>query len=92
MKVKVIKAFRDKITKSTLRPEQVIEVTEERFGELTGPFGIFVEEIKENPPESDGLNYEKLTKNDLVIVAAERGIELKMEMTKAEMIEVLLKK
>lgn len=127
MKAKVVKTFRDKTTKSVLKPGQIIEITEERFGELTGPFDIFVEEIKEeptvNPPkdpdEKDNtptvkpsneedptvqtLNehnnvistvsiFEKMTKAEIVEYAAKQEIQLNMEMTKTEMIEILLKK
>lgn len=96
MKVKVIKTFRDKITKSVLKPGQIIEVTGERFGELTGPFGIFVEEIKEGtsnlegePPASEDINFEKLSKAEIMEYAETIGLVLTMEMTKEKMIEEL---
>lgn len=123
MKVKVIKAFRDKITKSVLKPGQIIEVTEERFGDLTGPFGIFVEEIEEEPPAPPSGNetgeditpsvdpqkeegehvesiqepptvpkFEYMNKTEIVEYAKGLNIELNMEMSKVEMIEILLKK
>ena len=47
MKVKVIKSFRDKNTGSILRKGLIIDVTEERFSELTGPHGVFVELVRE---------------------------------------------
>lgn len=48
MKVKVIKAFRDINTKSIFKEGTALEVTKERFSELTaGPLGVFVEEIEE---------------------------------------------
>jgi LAS superfamily LD-carboxypeptidase LdcB len=98
-----------------------IEVTEERFSELTaGPRGIFVEEIKEDssmdqPKESDQvdelhptdlntdepeqqieevkeINFESMTKKELVEYAKGKSIESNMGSTKKEMIEILLKK
>ncbi|GEM_PF-1150076 len=118
MKAKVIKAFRDKVTKSILKPGQIIEVTEERFGELTRPFGIFVEEIQEElskekePPEEppkedeptasteeklpmddgkfDSVAFTKMKKEDIIKYAKDvMNIDFNMEMTKAEMIEIL---
>lgn len=50
MKVRVIKSFRDKDTKEAIRKGREIEISEERFGELTaGPLGAFVEEIRDVP-------------------------------------------
>lgn len=126
MNALVMKAFKDKDTKSVFNPGQIIEVTEERFSELNaGPFGIFVNEIKEDPPvnqskQSDNdntisdkipqgevdqpgaeppeedndkdVNFDKLNKTKIVEYAKEIGIELNMELTKKEMIEILLKK
>lgn len=91
MKVGVIKAFRDKDTKSILKPGQVIEVSEERFSELTGPQGVFVEEIIEEP-QVDSSKFENMNKTEIIEYAKSLDIELNMEMTKAEMIEILLKK
>lgn len=109
MKAIVIKAFKDKITTDILSPGQIIEITEERFSELTAePSGIFVKEIKEipkseeppnqgdkesvEPPENYILDLEKMTKAEISEYASKGGIELNMRMTKAEMIEFLLKK
>lgn len=51
MKAKVIRSFIDKYTMQDIDKGMEIEITEERFLELTeGPRGIFVEEIKEVPP------------------------------------------
>lgn len=47
MKVKVIKAFTDKNTLESIELGCILEISKERFLELTeGPRGIFVEEIK----------------------------------------------
>ena len=61
MKVRVIKSFRDKVTKEAIRVGREIEISQERFSELTtGPRGVFVEEIAdislENPPKDAGGN------------------------------------
>lgn len=97
-----------------------IEITEERFSELTtGPLGVFVEEIKDTPPvdppkdvvggndatspvdppkegtpsvDHPDVNYTKMTKAELVEYAESIEIELNMEMTKDEMIEILQQK
>ena len=48
MKAKVIRSFIDKYTKQDIDKDSEIEISKERFLELTeGPRGIFVEEIKE---------------------------------------------
>lgn len=48
MKVKVVKIYLDKYTRNLHRPNEIQEISKERFLELTeGPRGIFVEEIKE---------------------------------------------
>lgn len=47
------------------------------------------------PPEENNdkdVNFDKLNKTEIVEYAKEKGIELNMEMTKNEMIEILLKK
>jgi hypothetical protein len=50
MKVKVIRKFTDKYTMKRIAKDSEIEISKERFGELTtGPRGIFVEEIVEGP-------------------------------------------
>lgn len=47
MKVKVIRKFKDKQSKKVREVGETIEVTRERYGELTtSPFGVFVEEVK----------------------------------------------
>lgn len=47
MKVKVIRSFIDKNTKEDIDKDSEIEISKERFLELTeGPRGVFVEEIK----------------------------------------------
>lgn len=42
MKVKVVSVFRDKYTKETYKPNQVIEVSKERYNEVKQ----YVEKIK----------------------------------------------
>ena len=49
MKAKVIKLFKDKRTKVIYNPGQDIEVTRERFEELTSAaLGPFVEQLKDS--------------------------------------------
>lgn len=120
MKVRAIRSFVDKYSMKSIPKGKEIEVTEERFSELTaGPRGVFVEKIQEDPPEDPpkGLeekqvptadvnpvemecpkeevketNFESMTKKELIEYAKEKSIELNMEITKKEMIEILLKK
>lgn len=62
MKVKVVKSFRDKLTREAIRAGREIELTEERFSELTAGPLVFVEEIveevKEIPPDEEKENDE----------------------------------
>lgn len=52
MKVKVIKPFRDKHTKVIYNPGQDIEVTRERYEELTSAAsGPFVQAVSESAPK-----------------------------------------
>ena len=51
MKVRAIRTFVDKYSMEDVNKGSEIEISEERFSELTaGPHGIFVEEIKKDPP------------------------------------------
>lgn len=53
MRVKVLKAFIDKKTKTLHRKGTEIEVTKRRFEEINSTaFGVLVEEIKEEKPET----------------------------------------
>lgn len=53
MKVKVIRSFTDKYTKESITSGTEIEVTDERFSELTtGPKGVFVETVNEEPTKT----------------------------------------
>lgn len=122
MKVRAIRSFIDKYSMKSIPHKFEFEVTKERFGELTGPRGIFVEKIEDEPPKEptideelpidkalieppkeeeppevvptklETLDFEKLTKKELVEYAKEQNIELNMEINKTKMIEILLKK
>lgn len=115
MIVKVVKEFKDKGTKSILKPGILIDVTEDRFSELVaGP--VFVEPIdnitigldlasgkdmtaingevvgssNEDDGDIDTIAFTKMNKAEMVKYANEvKNIELNMDMTKAEMIELL---
>jgi len=51
MKVKATRSFIDKYSMISIQKGTEFDVTDERFSELTaGPLGIFVGEIKEEPP------------------------------------------
>lgn len=47
MKIRVIKPFTDKYSMASIAAGSEIEISQERFSELTtGPRGVFVEKIK----------------------------------------------
>lgn len=53
MRAKVIKLFRDKYTKTLHNPNEILEISEERYQEINGTaLGILVEEIKEKKSNS----------------------------------------
>lgn len=84
MKVKVVKKFIDKYTKEVYETGQIIDITHERYEEINSTaHGILVEKL-------DEINLESMTKKELVEYAKNKGIELNMRMTKAEMLKELM--
>ena len=84
MKVKVIKKFIDKYTKEVYEIGQIIEVANERYEEINSTaHGILVEKL-------DEIDLGSMTKKELVEYAKNKGIELNMRMTKAEMLKELM--
>jgi len=84
MKVKVLRKFRDKYTKEIYETGQIIDITHERYEEINSTaHGVLVEKIQE-------VDFDSMTKKELVEYAKEKGIELDMKMTKAEMIKELM--
>ena len=84
MKVKVLRSFRDKYTKQVYDKGQIIEVTNERYEEINSTtHGILVEKL-------DEIDLGSMTKKELVEYAKNKGIELDMRMTKAEMLKELM--
>lgn len=52
MKAKVIKRYRDKNTKRTHKPGEVVDVSKKRFDEINSTkYGVFLEEIIEQKEE-----------------------------------------
>lgn len=75
MKAKAIRSFVDKYTKISIKLDEVIEVSEERFKELTeGPRGVFVEEVKVNK-DSEEETDESL-QNTVEVVEEEKTEEV----------------
>jgi hypothetical protein len=63
MKVKVIKPFKDGRTKAIYQAGQIIEVTKERFEELTSSaLGPFVEAMEQDRKEAKAEPKKKTTK------------------------------
>lgn len=84
MKVKVVKKFIDKYTKEVYETGQIIDITHERYEEINSTaHGVLVEKL-------DKINLESMTKKELVEYAKNKGIELNMRMTKAEMLKELM--
>ena len=84
MKVKVVKKFIDKYTKEVYETGQIIDITHERYEEINSTaHGILVEKL-------DEINLGSMTKKELVEYAKNKGIELDMRMTKAEMLKELM--
>ena len=85
MKATVVSKFRDKYSKDIYEEGEIIEVSKERFVEINStPYGVLVEEMKK------GLDYDEMTKKEIVEHAEEKGIELNMRMTKEEMVKELM--
>lgn len=84
MRVKVLKRFKDKYTKKIYEIGEIIEVTNERYEEINSTaHGVLVEKL-------DEIDLGSMTKKELVEYAKNKGIELDMRMTKAEMIKELM--
>jgi len=84
MKVRVLRRFRDKYTKKIYGIGEIIEVTNERYEEINSTaHGILVEKL-------DEIDLGSMTKKELVEYAKNKGIELDMRMTKAEMLKELM--
>lgn len=85
MKATVVNRFKDKNTKVLHEVGETIEVNDKRFGEInSASYLTLLEEIKE-------LNYLDLSKKELTEIAENRKIEINSKMTKAEIIEELMK-
>ncbi len=84
MKVKVLRKFRDKYTKEIYETGQIIDITHERYEEINSTaHGILVKKVEE-------INFESMSKKELVEYAKNKGIELNIKMTKEEMIKELM--
>ncbi len=82
MTVKVIKQFKDKYTKTLHKAGDIIEISNERYEEINSTsHGVLVKAVE--------VNYNGLTKKELVEIAKEKGIKLDMRMTKGEMVKEL---
>ena len=85
MKARVLRRFKDKYTKKIYEKGDIIEVNNERYEEINSTaHGILIEKVE------DDIDLSNMTKKELVEYAKEKGIELDMKMTKAEMIEELM--
>ena len=84
MKARVLRRFKDKYTKKIYEKGDIIEVDNERYEEINSTaHGILVEKL-------DEIDLGSMTKKELVEYAKNKGIELDMRMTKAEMLKELM--
>jgi len=92
MKVKVLRNFRDKYTKKLYKKGQIIDVTNERYEEINSTaHGVLVKAIEEiNAESGQKVNFEDMTKKEIIEYAKSKGVELNTRMTKAEMIKELM--
>lgn len=86
MKVKVVKRFVDKETKELHEANEVIEVTEARFEEISAA-GKYVEKLPDDAQEEKPL--EKMKVDELKEYAEAHEIELNGAKTKAEILEAI---
>ena len=86
MKVKVVNRFVDKVTKQLHEYGEVIEVTEERFAEISAA-GKYVEKVPDEAQEEKPLD--KMTVAELKEYAKANEIDLGEAKTKAEILEVI---
>ena len=84
MKVKVLQKFRDNKLKCIHNEDDVIEISKERYEEINSISPDLVEAIEE-----ETINFDSMTKKEIVKYAEEKGIDLNMRMTKKEMVEEL---
>lgn len=84
MKVKVLQKFRDNKLKCIHNEDDVIEISKERYEELNSVSPDLVEAIEE-----ESVNFDSMTKKEIVKFAEDKGIDLNMRMTKKEMVEEL---
>lgn len=92
MNVKVLRKFRDKYTKEVYEKGDIIEVTNERYEEINSTaHGVLVKAIEEiNAEPGQKVNFEDMTKKEIIEYAKSKGVELNTRMTKAEMIKELM--
>jgi hypothetical protein len=84
LRVKILRKFRDKYTKEVYEKGDIIEVTNERYEEINSTaHGILVEKL-------DEIDLGSMTKKELIEYAKNKGIELDMRMTKAEILKELM--
>lgn len=84
MKVKTVRKFKDLKARKMRSVGEVFEVTKERFeGINSTAHGVLVEAVKK-------VDFDDMTKKELVEYAKSKNIELDMKMTKQEMIKGLM--
>jgi ribosomal protein L9 len=83
MKVKVLQKFRDNKLKCIHNEDDVIEISKERYEELNSISPDLVKAKEEN------INFDNMTKKEIVKFAENKGVDLNMRMTKKEMVEEL---
>ena len=99
MKVKILKKFIDKKTKEIRHKGDIVEYSEERFQEIYNADRNLVEKFNEEKEEAtdtedvmcDIAQLKKKTKEELLELATQQGIEVNESMKKDELIAALSK-
>ena len=94
MKVRAIKLFQDKKEGVIREKDDTFIISKERCKEINSTrFGKLVEVIDktEEVEETKEVDFNKMIKKEIVEFAKEKDIDLNMNMTKKEMVEILQK-
>lgn len=92
MKVKVLQKFRDNKLKCIHNEDDVIEISKERYEEINSISSNLVKATDSNlveTTEEESINFDSMTKKEIVKFAEDKGMDLNMRMTKKEMVEEL---
>lgn len=94
MKVRAIKLFQDKEEGVIRKKDDTFNISKERYKEINSTrFGELVEIIDktQEAEETEEVDFNKMIKKEIIEHAKKKNIDLNMNMTKKEMVEILEK-